>query len=285
MTELVLANEPLIRFAFFIGIFAAVAAAELLAPRRSLTTSKASRWFANIGIVTIDTIVLRLIFSGAAVGIAAAAQQEGWGLLNNTAAPHWFAVVASVVFLDFVIYLQHVMFHAVPALWRLHMMHHADMDIDVTTGTRFHPIEILLSMVIKYAAVVVSGAPPVGVILFEILLNGTAMFNHGNVRIPLGIDRVVRLFVVTPDMHRVHHSVFPFETNSNFGFNHPWWDRLMGTYRAQPTRGHMGMTIGLNQFRDPRELTLPKLLIMPFVGPQGSYAINRRGGRPESEQA
>jgi sterol desaturase/sphingolipid hydroxylase (fatty acid hydroxylase superfamily) len=283
MTEFVIANEPFIRFGFFIGIFAAVAVAELFAPRRSLTTSKSSRWFANIGIVAIDTILLRLIFSAAAVGMAVLAQRKGWGLLNNIALPYWLAVIVSAVFLDLVIYLQHVMFHAVPALWRLHMMHHADMDIDVTTGTRFHPIEILLSMVIKYAAVLVSGAPPVGVIVFEILLNGTSMFNHGNVRIPLGIDRVVRLFVVTPDMHRVHHSVFPFETNSNFGFNHPWWDWLMGTYRAQPTRGHVGMTIGLNQFRDPKALTLSKLLILPFVGAVGTYPINRRGGSPESQ--
>ncbi len=186
-------------------------------------------------------------------------------------------MVVGALALDFVIYLQHVMFHAVPNLWRLHMMHHADLDIDVTTGTRFHPIEILLSMVIKMAAVVAIGPPVAAVFVFEVLLNGTAMFNHGNVKLPLALDRVLRLFVVTPDMHRVHHSVFPFETNSNFGFNMPWWDRLMGTYRPQPRLGHEGMTIGLNQFRDPARLTLPRMLALPFVGPQGTYAINRRG--------
>jgi sterol desaturase/sphingolipid hydroxylase (fatty acid hydroxylase superfamily) len=254
-----------------------VALGELAAPRRVLTTSKSARWFANIGIVVINAVALRIIFPLAAVGIAVLAAERGWGLFNNVPIPYWLAVVLSVAFLDFVIYLQHVMFHAVPALWRLHMMHHADMDIDLTTGSRFHPIEILLSMLIKMAAVMVIGAPAVGVILFEILLNGTAMFNHGNVFLPLGLDRVLRLFVVTPDMHRVHHSVLPFETNSNFGFNVPWWDRLMGTYRPQPRQGHEGMTIGLNQFRDPSRLTLPRILIMPFVGTTGNYAISRRG--------
>jgi sterol desaturase/sphingolipid hydroxylase (fatty acid hydroxylase superfamily) len=196
-------------------------------------------------------------------------------------APYWAAVVLSALALDFIIYLQHVMFHAVPAFWRLHMMHHADLDFDVTTGNRFHPIEIILSMVIKTAAIIVLGAPALGVIIFEILLNGTSMFNHGNVRLPLGLDKILRLAVVTPDMHRVHHSVFPFETNSNFGFNFPWWDRLMGTYRAQPSKGHEGMTIGLNQFRDPSRLTLGHILVMPFVGTVGGYPINRRGSRPE----
>jgi sterol desaturase/sphingolipid hydroxylase (fatty acid hydroxylase superfamily) len=207
--------------------------------------------------------------------------REGWGVFNNVALPYWLEVALSAALLDFVIYLQHVMFHAVPALWRLHMMHHADMDYDVTTGTRFHPIEIMISMGIKFGAIALLGAPAMGVIIFEVLLNGTAMFNHGNFFIPLGIDRLLRLFVVTPDMHRVHHSVFPSEANSNFGFNLPWWDRLMGTYRAQPSRGHEGMTIGLNQFRDPARLTLPWMLALPFIGKQGTYAINRRGTRSE----
>jgi len=223
--------------------------------------------------------VLRLIFGAAAVGMALYAAQKGWGILNNVHVTYWTAVIMSVLALDFVIYLQHVMFHAVPALWSLHMMHHADMDIDVTTGTRFHPIEMILSMLIKIAAVAVLGPPAIAVLIFEVLLNGTSMFNHGNLLIPSALDRVLRLFVVTPDMHRVHHSVFPTETNSNFGFNMPWWDRLMGTYRAQPSLGHEGMTIGLNQFRDPTLLTLPRLLILPFVGKLGNYPINRRGAR------
>jgi len=280
MDEFVFRNETPIRLVFFFGIFAAVALWELAAPRRALTASKAGRWFANIGIVVINTIVLRLLFPAAAVGMAVKVGELKWGLFNNLDVPYWLAVVLSAVFLDFVIYLQHVMFHAVPSFWRLHMMHHADLDYDLTTGARFHPIEIILSMLIKFAAIIVVGAPALGVIVFEVLLNGTAMFNHGNIRLPLGLDRVLRLFVVTPDMHRVHHSVFPSEANSNFGFNLPWWDRLLGTYRAQPSRGHVGMTIGLNQFRDPSRLTLPWMLALPFTGPQGNYTINRRGAGP-----
>jgi sterol desaturase/sphingolipid hydroxylase (fatty acid hydroxylase superfamily) len=279
MDDVIIRHEPIIRLAFFVGIFLAVALGELAAPRRVLTTSKSARWFANIGIVVINTVLVRIVFPVAAVGLALVAAERGWGLFNNVPVPYWLAVVLSVAFLDFVIYVQHVMFHAIPVLWRLHMMHHADMDIDLTTGSRFHPIEILLSMLIKMAAVMVIGAPAVGVIMFEVVLNGTAMFNHGNVRLPLGLDSMLRLFVVTPDMHRVHHSVFPFETNSNFGFNLPWWDRMMGTYRGQPRNGHEGMTIGLNQFRDPSRLTLPRILAMPFVAATGNYAINRRGMR------
>ncbi|MCA1959602.1 MAG: sterol desaturase family protein [Desulfomonile sp.] len=277
MTEFVVSHEPVTRLAFFVGIFFVVALGELVSPRRRLTTSKVSRWIANIGIVSINAVAVRLVFGGAAVGSALWIAGRGWGFFNIAAFPYWAAVLLSVIFLDFVIYFQHVMFHAVPALWRLHMMHHADLDFDVTTGTRFHPIEILLSMLIKIAAVVVIGAPALGVIIFEVLLNGTSMFNHGNLRLPIALDRVLRLFVVTPDMHRVHHSVIPTETNSNFGFNLPWWDRLMGTYRPQPRGGHEGMTIGLNQFRDPSRLTLPWLLILPFVGAVGNYPINRRG--------
>ena len=191
--------------------------------------------------------------------------------------PYWFAAVASVLLLDLTIYLQHVMFHAVPAFWRLHRMHHADLEFDVTTGLRFHPLEILLSMVIKLAAVAVLGPPPVAVLVFEVLLNGTSMFNHGNLRLPASLDRVLRLILVTPDMHRVHHSVLPHETNSNFGFNLPWWDRLLGTYRSQPAAGHAGMTIGIEQFRSPGELRLDRMLVQPFRGPASGYPINRGG--------
>jgi sterol desaturase/sphingolipid hydroxylase (fatty acid hydroxylase superfamily) len=282
MTDFIIQHEAPLRLGFFLGIFAAVALGEIVAPRRVLTTSKAGRWFANIGIVALNSIAVRLMFPVAAMGMAALAEQRGWGLLNHAQVPYGFAVVMGALALDFVIYLQHVMFHAVPTLWRLHMMHHADLDFDVTTGTRFHPIEILLSMVIKMAAVVVLGPPVAAVFIFEVLLNGTAMFNHGNLKLPAALDRVLRIFVVTPDMHRVHHSVFPFETNSNFGFNMPWWDRLMGTYRPQPRLGHEGMTIGLNQFRDPARLTLPRMLALPFVGRPGNYPINRRGQAPET---
>lgn len=275
-----MANEVLIRVGFFFGIFVSVAIWELLAPRRSLTTSKTARWVSNLGITFLNPVVVRLVFPLMPVSVALLAQKNGWGLLNNLSLPHWFEVTVGVIALDLVIYLQHVMFHTIPVLWRLHMMHHADLDFDVTTGLRFHPIEIMLSMVIKLSVVVLIGAPVLGVLIFEVLLNATSMFNHGNIRLPLSIDRKLRLLVVTPDMHRVHHSVTIRETNSNFGFNLPWWDRLLGTYRDQPAAGHTGMTIGLSQFRHARRLTFPWILVLPFVGKPGDYAINRRGREP-----
>lgn len=263
--------------AFFAGIFLVLALVELIVPRRALTTSKKTRWFGNIGIVFIDSLVLRLVAPAGAVGISVWIQSQGWGIFHVTEWPFWLEVLLTVMALDFIVYMQHVMFHAVPILWRLHMVHHTDLDFDLTTGVRFHPMEILISLGIKAGAILILGAPPLAVILFEILLNGTSMFNHGNMVIPLGIDRALRLLVVTPDMHRVHHSVFPFETNSNFGFSLPWWDRLCGTYRPQPRNGHEQMTIGLNPFRDASRLTLPWLLMLPFVGKIGTYAIGRRG--------
>jgi sterol desaturase/sphingolipid hydroxylase (fatty acid hydroxylase superfamily) len=283
MHEYVINNESAIRLAIFLGIFICVALVEISRPRRVLTTSKVRRWIGNIGILIINTILLRLIFPSAAIGMAVWVEMQGWGIFNHIGVPYWLKIVFCAIALDFIIYLQHVMFHAVPLFWRLHMMHHADMDYDLTTGSRFHPIEIIISMCIKGAAISVLGAPPIAVIVFEILLNGTAMFNHGNFFIPPGIDRVLRWFVVTPDMHRVHHSIFVGETNSNFGFNLPWWDRIMGTYRAQPSHGHEGMTIGLRQFRDPLKLTLPWMLALPFIGKGGNYAINRRGAKAEDD--
>jgi sterol desaturase/sphingolipid hydroxylase (fatty acid hydroxylase superfamily) len=277
--EYITNHEAFIRLAFFIGILLVIGLFEVLAPRRTLNTSKASRWFGNLGVVVISTVAVRIAFPITAVQFACLADQKGWGLFNVTPLSYGLVVILSIIFLDFIIYLQHVMFHAVPTLWRLHMMHHADLDYDLTTGVRFHPIEILISMGIKFSAIVVLGAPALALILFEIILNGTAMFNHGNFYLPLGMDHVLRWLVVTPDMHRVHHSVFPGETNKNFGFNLPWWDRIMGTYKAQPRLGHEGMTIGLNQFRDPSRLTLLWMLILPFVGKQGSYAIGQRGAR------
>ena len=271
------ANEVPIRLGFFLGIFAVMALWELAAPRRPLTQSKGARWGNNIGLVVLNTVLLRLVFPAAAVGMALFVSEQGWGVLNYFEVPYVLAVIGAVLVLDFFIWLQHVMVHAVPALWRLHRVHHADLDFDVTTGARFHPIEILLSMGIKFAVIAVLGPPVLAVILFEILLNATSMFNHSNVRIPLGIDRVLRLFVVTPDMHRVHHSVEDDETNSNFGFNLPWWDRLFGTYRDQPRGGHEGMTIGIRTFREGKSCSwLPGMLVMPFVGKISEYAINRR---------
>jgi len=267
-------NEASIRLIAFLGIFAAVAAWESMSPRRQLTTSKASRWFSNISITLIGTAIVRSLFPLLAVTFAA--NKTSLGLLNLISLPYFVKVLIGVLAFDLIIYGQHVMFHSVPLLWRLHMMHHADLDIDVTTGLRFHPIEVMLSMGIKIAAVVVIGPPVPAVILFEILLNGTSMFNHGNIRIPLDVDRLIRLIIVTPDMHRVHHSVIIKETNSNFGFNFPLWDRVFGTYRDQPAAGHDNMTIGLSQFRDEKKLTLPWLLVLPFIGKPGTYPIIRK---------
>ena len=276
MTEDILAVEPEIRLGFFLGVFAVMAVWEALMPRRGRTVSRWIRWPSNLGIVAVNTLLLRVLFPTAAVGLALLGEERGWGLLNNLVLPTWLSLALAVLLLDFVIYLQHVMFHAVPALWRLHRMHHTDLDFDVTTGARFHPIEILLSMGLKLAAVAALGAPALAVLIFEVLLNATAMFNHANLRIPEAVDTVLRWVLVTPDMHRVHHSVVPRETNSNFGLNLPWWDRLLGTYRAQPAAGHRAMTIGIEQFRAPRDLWLDRMLVQPFLGEAGRYPINRR---------
>ena len=279
-TEFIMNSEAVIRLSFFFGTLAVMSVMEFMFPRRTLITSKPVRWLGNLGVVLISTATLRLIFPLLAVDLSLIAQQKHWGLFNNYNMPGWLEVISGVIILDLVIYLQHLMFHTVPVLWRLHMMHHTDLDIDLSTGVRFHPIEIYLSMGIKMAAVAVFGTSPLSVLIFEVVLNSTAMFNHSNFRLPLGFDRVLRLLVVTPDMHRVHHSVTIRETNSNFGFNFPWWDRLLGTYRAQPAAGHEGMTIGLSQFRDPKRLSLPWMLALPLIGDPGSYAINRRGKEP-----
>jgi len=277
MLQTLLQNEMVIRLGAFFGVLAIVAVAEVILPRRRLTVSKLRRWASNLGIVFLNSALVRLLLPATAAGFAVFAASRGWGVFNTLEVPVWIAVIASVVFLDFAIYLQHVMFHAVPALWRLHRMHHADLDFDVTTGARFHPIEILLSMLIKFAVIAVIGAPAAAVIIFEVLLNATAMFNHGNFRLPAGLDRLLRLFVVTPDMHRVHHSIEDHETNSNFGFNLSLWDRLLGTYKDQPDAGHEGMTIGIRDYREPRLASdLPGMLILPFLGRITGYTINRR---------
>ena len=269
-------NEATIRLGAFVGVFTAMALWEAAVPRRLRSYSRFRRWPSNLAIVALNTALVRIVLPATAVSLALAGEKRGWGLFNNLPVPFWAAVVASVLLLDIAIYLQHVMFHAVPALWRVHRMHHADLDFDVTTGARFHPIEIVLSMLIKFGVVVALGAPALGVLIFEVLLNATSMFNHGNVRIPLGLDRYLRWLVVTPDMHRVHHSIVVGETNSNFGFNLPWWDRLLGTYRDQPAAGHDRMTIGIEQFRVARELWLDRMLLQPFRGPAGGYAITWR---------
>mgnify|MGYP006420935129 CR=1 FL=1 len=269
-------NESIIRLSVFVGVLVAMALWEAIAPRRQLSISKPMRWFSNLGIVVLNTVVLRLVFPLAAVGVATVATERGWGLFNVVSLPYWQVIVLSVIALDCIIYLQHVMFHALPTLWQLHKVHHADRDFDVTTGLRFHPLEIMLSMGIKIAAVLLLGSPPVAVIVFEILLNATAMFNHGNVGLPPQLDRVLRLFLVTPDMHRIHHSVIPQETNSNFGFNLPWWDYLFGTYRDRPSTSQQTMTIGLSEYQ--KNLQVEKLhgmLLLPFLGTPSGYAIDR----------
>ena len=276
MTETILAIEPNLRLAVFLGVLAAMALWEIAAPRRRRDIPRVIRWTNNLALVVVDTAILRLTFPILAVGLAVMAEERGWGVFNTFDAPVWVSIVLSMLLLDLAIYLQHVMFHAVPGLWRFHRMHHADLDFDVTTGLRFHPVEILISMGIKLAAVAALGPPAVAVLLFEVLLNATALFNHANINLPRPIDRVLRLIVVTPDMHRVHHSVDPIETNSNFGFNLPWWDRLLGTYRAQPAKGHLDMDIGIEQFRTRRDLWIDRMLIQPVRGPASGHALDAR---------
>ena len=279
VAETILSNEPLVRLIAFASIFAALAAWELLAPKRHQQITRTTRWPGNIGVVVLDTILVRFVFPATAVGVAWFAEAKGIGLFHAFALSPWVTVPLAVILLDLAIYLQHVLFHAVPALWHLHRMHHADLELDVTTGVRFHPIEIVLSMVIKLGVITALGAPALGVLIFEVLLNATSMFNHSNVRMPGWFDGILRWIVVTPDMHRVHHSIVVRETNSNFGFNLPWWDRLFGTYRNQPAAGHQAMTIGITQFRDPAEQRLDRMLTQPFREADEHYALGRREPR------
>jgi sterol desaturase/sphingolipid hydroxylase (fatty acid hydroxylase superfamily) len=276
METFLLGHEPTVRLGVFLGTFAIIAAWELAAPRRTLRESKALRWTHNLALTVLNSILVRVAPPVAAVGVAAFAAQRGMGLFNLIHVPQPLTILLSVLTLDSAIYLQHLMFHAVPLLWRLHRVHHADLDFDVTTGARFHPIEIGLSMLIRFAVILALGPPAVAVLVFEVLLNASSMFNHGNVRIPAAVERVLRWAVVTPDMHRVHHSIDPRESNSNFGFSLPWWDRLFGTYRAAPQAGHEAMMIGIAQFRSPRELWLDMMLLQPFQSEDGAYSISRR---------
>ncbi len=275
--QFILENESTLRPGVFIGMLIIMGLWELFAPRRALKVSRLIRWSNNLGLVFLNSVLLRLLFPAAAVGLALFTSEQGWGLFNYLQWPPLVEIILAVILLDFIIYLQHVLVHAVPALWRLHRVHHADLDYDVTTGIRFHPIEIIFSMLIKFAAIAAFGPAVIAVIVFEILLNGMAMFNHGNVGLPASLDKLLRLFIVTPDMHRVHHSIEDDETNSNFGFNLSWWDRLFGTYREQPRAGHIEMQIGIRHFNSPRQTNwLHGMLAMPFIGKVTGYAINRR---------
>jgi sterol desaturase/sphingolipid hydroxylase (fatty acid hydroxylase superfamily) len=271
-----LAHQTEVRLGAFGAVFALMAAWEIAAPRRALSQSRSLRWTGNLGITLLNSLLLRILLPLTAVGAADFVAGHGAGLLNLFAVPRPAAFLLALAALDLAIYLQHLMFHAVPVLWRLHRMHHADLDFDVTTGARFHPVEIALSMLVKFAVIVLLGPPAAAVLLFEVLLNATAMFNHSNVRMPHGVDRVLRVLVVTPDMHRIHHSVEAAECNSNFGFNFPWWDRLFGTYRKAPAAGHEQMTIGIRQFRTARDLRLDQMLLQPFRDTDVTYPINRR---------
>ncbi len=277
MSDFILNNEQAIRLSAFLGIFVVMALWEVAAPRRQRFIPRLRRWTANLSLVVLNTLLLRLLFPAAAVGMAAFAEERGWGLMNYLSWPLWLQLPISLVILDLVIYLQHVMVHAVPALWLLHRVHHADPEYDLTTGARFHPIEIILSMVIKIATIAALGPPLVAVVLFEVVLNAMAMFNHANIELPAAVDRRLRWLIVTPDMHRVHHSMEADETNSNFGFNLSLWDRLMGTYREQPRLGQLGMQIGISSLQDPKVTTrLDGMLRIPFIRTHDHYAINQR---------
>jgi len=275
MNELLLSNELAIRLSFFFAIFTLMASWEVLAPRRTGQVKRRVRWPGNLGIVVFNTLLLRVVMPTTAVALALAGEAAGWGLLQQFDFPLWAASLLAIICLDLAIYLQHIMFHAVPLLWRLHRMHHADLAFDVTTGARFHPFEIILSMVIKLSVIAALGPPAVAVLIFEVLLNTLAMFNHANARVPLGLDKLLRRIIVTPDMHRVHHSVIPHETNSNFGFNLAVWDRWFGTYCAQPKAGHQEMSIGISTFRTERDLALDKMLLQPFKNSVDTYSINK----------
>ena len=264
----VLQREAMLRLGCFAAIFVAMFIWELLAPKRPLSVSKAQRWMNNLSLLVLNSLVLRVLFPAAAVGIAYSTATAGWGLFNHIALPYWLEVIAAVLLLDLAIYLQHVMMHRVPLLWRLHRVHHADLDIDMTTGSRFHTIEILVSMLIKWAVIILLGPALLAVLIFETLLNGMALFNHANVQLPAKLDRLLRQLFITPDVHRVHHSILRRETDSNYGFNLSIWDRLFRTYIDQPQHGHRGMTIGIAEFRDVRQVDrLPGMLALPFVKP------------------
>jgi sterol desaturase/sphingolipid hydroxylase (fatty acid hydroxylase superfamily) len=264
-----------IRVIVFVSMFGLMASWEAIAPRRKTATLKVSRWIANLSVAVLNTMVIRILMASGAVGVAMVTAENGWGILNMLHWPVWIEIVLAVLLLDLMIYLQHLGFHAVPVLWKIHMVHHADPDYDVTTAVRFHPVEALLSMVLKMAGVTIIGASPTSVLAFEIILNGMAMFNHANVRMPAFVDWILRWVVVTPDMHRIHHSIFPRENNRNFGFNLPWWDYMFGTYLASPSRGHDSMTFGLKKFRSPACLKLLNILKLPFGRSPGIDAMNQ----------
>lgn len=257
-------SEPSIRLGIFAAVFGGLALWEFLDPWREAKQGRRVRWPANLGIFALDIVVARIVFPASAVGAAIWAQNAGFGLSHWLGLPTLAAGVAGFILLDLLIYAQHVAFHKAPLLWRIHRMHHADTELDVTSGFRFHPIEIVASLFIKAGAIVLLGVPPMAVLAFEIVLNGMALYNHSNVRVPARVERALRWVLVTPEMHVIHHSTARRETDSNFGFNLAWWDRLFGTYSHRPKDGYEAMTIGLDEFRDRSEQSLPRLLTQPF---------------------
>ena len=259
--------EPLIRLGLFAGILLVMAGGEALAAARPASLPRGRRWATNWGVAVLDMLVIRLLFPAAAVGAALDASAQGWGLFNLAAAPGWIAGIVCLVVLDLAIWGQHVVFHRVPLLWRLHKVHHADRDVDVTTALRFHPLEATLSMLLKVALVYALGAPAWAVLAFEALLNGCAMFNHANVALPPAWERRLRRILVTPEMHRIHHSVIRDEHDANFGFSVSWWDRLSGLYRAEARGGAAGLRLGLAEHQDDRPARLGWTLALPFRRP------------------
>lgn len=285
MQSWIMENEASIRMIAFISVLTIMAGWETIRPCRELKVSRSVHWLHNLGLVFLNTFILRVLFPVAAVGVATLVEYDGWGLLQLLQLPYAVTLVAGVILLDLAIYLQHVMVHALPMLWRLHRVHHADLDFDVTTGSRFHPIEIVLSMLIKISVVVMLGVPAVAVIIFEIILSSSALFNHANVSLPRKIDRWLQWFIVTPDMHRIHHSVEDDETNSNFGFFLSWWDRFFGSYRAEARREQPLIEIGIHGFNDEKQVNrLPGMLMLPFIGKISRYAINTRRWEDNKDQ-
>ena len=260
-----LTNDPdQSRLIIFFAVLLLMAILEFLIPRRKVDANRPTRWSSNIGIVILDSLIARIILPTSTIAVALYADSKNLGLFNQFSAESWLIIFAAILILDVLIYAQHVFFHKVHWLWRFHRMHHSDTHIDVTTGIRFHPVEIILSLLIKFAAIIIFGIPALAILLFEIILNATAMITHSNLSIPIWLDKLLRTIFVTPDMHRIHHSVHRNETDSNYGFNFSFWDRLFGTYIDQPKDTHLKMKIGLNQFRDKREQIIDKLLTQPF---------------------
>lgn len=267
-------HELMIRFGFFLGMFALMALWEVVAPLRVAGTSKTIRWPNHVMLAAMNVVLVRVLFPLAAVALAVYAGERGIGLFKMIPVPYLLAFVGSLLALDLAIYLFHLLFHAVPALWRVHRVHHADLDIDVSTGVRFHPIQMMLSVIIKSITILLLGAPALSVLTFEVLSHAITLFNHGNVRILPSLDRMLRWFVVTPDMHRIHHSIYIAETDSNFGFVLPWWDRMFGTYRAEPAAGQARMVVGIESFRADRDLWLDRLVLNPVLDERSSQLMS-----------